>query len=79
MVAINSGKSWEEIKDLLRLKLYNANIDTHTSPFMDIQQLEKESLAAYVHWLKTEARQCVFTNDTATFKILVKGLKMHTA
>ena len=26
--AINSDKSWEEIKDLLCLKLCNANIDT---------------------------------------------------
>ena len=35
--AINSGKSWEEIKDLLWLKLCNANIHTYTSHFMDIQ------------------------------------------
>ena len=38
MEAINSEKSWEEIKDLLRLKLYNTNIYTYTSHFMDIQQ-----------------------------------------
>ena len=30
MEAINSDKSWEEIKDLLRLKLCNANIHTYT-------------------------------------------------
>ena len=35
--AINSEKSWEEIKDLLRLKLCNTNIHTYTSHFMDIQ------------------------------------------
>ena len=39
---INSETSWEEIKDLLRLKLCNANIHTYTSHFMDIQQQEKE-------------------------------------
>ena len=43
MEAINSEKTWDEIKDLLRLKLCNANIHTYTSHFMDIQQWEKES------------------------------------
>ena len=33
---------------------------------MEIQQPEKESLAAYVHQFKTEARICNFMNDTAT-------------
>ena len=36
--AINCEKSWEEIKDLLRLKLSNTNIHTYTSCFIDIQQ-----------------------------------------
>ena len=36
--AINSDKSWDEIKDLLRLKLCNADIHTYTSCFMEIQQ-----------------------------------------
>ena len=66
MEAINSEKSWEEIKNLLRLKLCNANIHTYTSLFMDIQQWEKESLAAYIHWFKTKAKECNFTNDVAT-------------
>ena len=64
--AINSENSWEEIKDLLRFKLCNANIHTYTSCFMDIQQWEKESLAAYIHQFKTEASWCIFTNDAAT-------------
>ena len=55
MEAINSDKSWEEMKNLLRLKLCKANIHTYTSHFMDIQQQEKESLAAYIHQFKTEA------------------------
>ena len=46
MEAINSDKSWDKIKDLLWLKLCNVNIHTYTSPFMEIQQWEKESLAA---------------------------------
>ena len=38
MEAINSEKTWDEINDLLRLKLCNANIQTYTSCFIDIQQ-----------------------------------------
>ena len=75
MEAINSDKSWEEIKDLLWLKFYNANIHTDTSCFMDIQQGEKESLAAYLHRFKKEAMRFNFTNDAATIRIFVKGLK----
>ena len=76
--AINSEKAWEEIKELLRLKLFNTNIHTYTSHFMGIQQWEKESLAAYVHWFKTKAKWCNFTNNTATITVFVKGLKMPT-
>ena len=68
--AIKSDNSWEEIKDLLGLKLCNANIYTYTSCFMDIQQQEKESLAAYIHGFKTKAKRCNFTNDAATISIL---------
>ena len=75
MEAINSEKFWEEIKDLLTLKLCDTNIHTCTSYFMDIQQQEKESLVAYVHQFKTEAKQCNVTNDAATIRIFVKGLK----
>ena len=75
MEAINSEKSLEEIMDLLRLKLCNANIHTYISHFMDIQQWKKESLAAYIHQLRTEAKQCNFKNDAATIRIFVKGLK----
>ena len=42
---------------------------------MDIQQWERESLAAYIHWFKTKAKQCNFLNDAATIRIFVKGLK----
>ena len=72
--AINSNKSWEEIKDLLHLKLCNANIHTYMLCFMDIQQWENESLAAYIHRFKIEAKRCNFTNDAATIRIFIKGL-----
>ena len=43
--------------------------------FHGIQQQERESLAAYVHWFKTEAKRCNYTNDAATIRIFIKGLK----
>ena len=46
---------------------------------MDIQQSDKESLAAYVHCFRWEANRCKFNNDTATIRIFLKGLKnAHT-
>ena len=71
---INSEKKWDDIKDLLRLKLWNVNIHMYTSHFMDKQQQEKESLAAYVHQFKMEAKCCYFTNDAATIRIFIKWL-----
>ena len=47
--ALTSQKTWKEIKDFLYLKISNADIHTSISHFMDIQQSDKESLAAYVH------------------------------
>ena len=72
---ISSNKSWDEIKDLLRLKLCNADVYTYTSQFMEIQQHEKESLVPYIHWFRTAAKRCNFTNDVATIRIFIKGLK----
>ena len=69
--AITSDKSWDEIKELL----CNADIHTYTLCFMEIWQQEEESLAAYVHRFKTEAKRCNFTNDAATIRIFIKGLK----
>ena len=42
---------------------------------MDIQQWEKESLAAYVHRFKMAAKRCNFTNDATAIRIFIKGLK----
>ena len=46
------NKTLEGIKDSLHLKICNSDIHTSISHFMDIQQKEKESLAAYVHHFK---------------------------
>ena len=50
--ALTSQKTWEEIKNSLCLKISNGDIHTSISHFMDIQQRDKESLAAYVHQFK---------------------------
>ena len=77
--ALTSSKCWQEIKDLLHLKTCNSDIHTSVSHFMDIQQKEKESLAAYLHRFKRKAKRCNFTNNAATIRIFVKGLKnAHT-
>ena len=79
MEAITLGKNWEEIKDLLHLKLCNSNIHTSISSFMDIQQKDKESLAAYTHRLKREAKRCNSTNNATTIRIFIKSVKnTHT-
>ena len=65
-------------KDLLHLKICNLDIHTSVSHFMDIQQKDKESLAAYIHRFKRDAKRCNF-NNAATIRIFVKGLKnAHT-
>ena len=73
--ALTLHKTWEEIKDSLCLKIHNSDIYTSISHFMNIQQKEKESLAAYVHHFKWEASRCKFDNDAATIRIFIKGLK----
>ena len=77
--ALTLNKTWEDIKDSLHLKICNSNIHTSISHFMEIQQKEKESLAAYIHHFKREASRCKFDNDVATIIIFIKGLKnAHT-
>ena len=73
--AIASGNSWDDIKDLFQLKICSSDIHTSISHFMEIQQKEKESLTTYIHHFKREAKRCNFTNNTATIRIFVKGLK----
>ena len=73
--ALTSVKCWEEIKDLLHLKICNLSIPTSGSHFMGIQQKDKESLAAYIHRFERQAKRCNFTNNAATIRIFVKGLK----
>ena len=49
------------------------------SHFMEIQQKEKESLAAYIHQFKREANRCNFNNNAAMIQIFIKRLRnAHT-
>ena len=46
---------------------------------MEIQQKEKESLAAYIHQFKREANRCIFNNNAAMIQIFIKRLRnAHT-
>ena len=77
--ALTLNKTWEDIKDSLHLKICNSDIHTSISCFMEIQQKEKESLAAYIHCFKMESSRCKFDNDATTIRIFIKGLKnAHT-
>ena len=77
--ALTLHKTWEDVKDSLHLKICNSDIHTSISHFMEIQQKEKESLAAYIHRFKREASRCKFDNDATTIRIFIKGLKnAHT-
>ena len=69
--ALNSNKTWEEIKDSLHLKICNSDIHMSVSHFMEIQQKEKESLAAYIHCFKREASRCKFNNDAASIRSFI--------
>ena len=77
--ALNLGMCWDEIKDILHLKLCNTDINTSVRHFMEIQWKEKASLPAYIQCFKGEAKRCNFTNSTTTIRIFVKGLRnAHT-
>ena len=68
--ALIAGKSWDDIRYVIHLKLCNTNIHTYTSHFMEIQQKGNWILAAYAHSFKMEAKRC----DTVAICIFVKGL-----
>ena len=72
---ITSSNSWDDIKDLLQLKICNSNIHTSIYCFMEIQQKEKEYLTEYMHHFKRETKRCNFTNNVVTIRIFVKRLK----
>ena len=72
-----STSSWKKLgehRDILYLKVCNANIHTYTSHFMENSKKDNEILAAYAHHFKREAKRCDFNSYTATIHIFIKGL-----
>ena len=72
--ATTSNKSWDEIKDLLQLKLCNADIHTYTSCFMESSS-EKRNPSQHTSIDSRQAKRCNFTSDAAIIRIFIKGLK----
>ena len=70
---LQAGKCWDDIRDILHLKLCNANIHTYIM-LMEIQQRDSGTLAAYVYPFQMETRRCDFNSDIAATCISVKGL-----
>ena len=67
-------KPWPHIKEQLCNHLNNASIHTYTLRFMEIQQKDSETLTAYIHRFKKEAKHCDFDSHPAKIRIFLKRL-----
>ena len=74
LIKEQEDKPWPQIKEQLRNRLNNASIHTYTSRFMEIQQKDSETLMAYIHRFKKEAKHCNFNSHPAKIRIFLKGL-----
>ena len=74
LIKEHEDKPWPHIKEQLRNHLNNASIHTYTSRFMEIQQKDSETLTAYIHRFKKEAKYCNFDSHPAKIRIFLKGL-----
>ena len=74
LIKEHEDKPWHHIKEQLRNRLNNASIHIYTSGFMAIQQKDSETLTAYIHRFKKEAKHCNFDSHPAKIKIFLKGL-----
>ena len=70
----HEDKPWHHIKEQLHNHLSNARIHTYTLRFMEIQQKDSETLTAYIHRFKKEAKHCDFDSHPAKIRIFLKGL-----
>ena len=70
----HEDQPWTHIKEQLHNHLNNASIHTYTSRFMEIQQKDSETLTAYIHRFKKEAKHCDFDSHPAKITIFLKGL-----
>ena len=74
LIKEHENQSWPNIKEQLCNHLNNASIHTYTSRFMEIQQKDSETLTAYIHRFKKEAKHCDFNSHPAKIRIFLKGL-----
>ena len=74
LIREHESQPWHHIKEQLCNHLNNASIHTYTSRFMEIQQKDSETLTAYIHRFKKEAKHCDFDLHPAKIRIFLKGL-----
>ena len=74
LIREHESQPWHHIKEQLCNRLNNASIHTYTSRFMEIQQKDSETLTAYIHRFKKEAKHCDFDSHPAKIRIFLKGL-----
>ena len=79
--AFQAGKCWDNIREMLHLKLCNANIHTNVLHFMVIQQLDQldnETLTTFVHILEQKLRGLISTVTLPPSASLFRVSGMHT-
>ena len=74
LIKEHEDKPWPHITEQLCNHLNNASIHTYTLRFMEIQQKDSETLTAYIHGFKKEAKHCDFNSHPAKIRIFLKGL-----
>ena len=74
LIKEHENQPWPHIKEQLCNCLNNASIHTYTSRFMETQQKDSETLTAYIHRFKKEAKHCDFDSHPAKIRIFLKGL-----
>ena len=74
LIKEHESQPWHHIKEQLCNCLNNASIHTYTSRFMEMQQKDSETLTAYIHRFKKEAKHCDFNSHPAKIRIFLKGL-----
>ena len=74
LIREHESQPWHHIKEQLCNCLNNASIHTYTSRFMEIQQKDSETLTAYIHRFKKEAKHCDFNSHPAKIRIFLKEL-----
>ena len=68
LIKEHEDQPWPHIKEQLHNRLNNASIH------LEIQQKDSETLTAYIHRFKKEAKHCDFDLHPAKLRIFLKGL-----